>query len=136
MAFNGSLFTMGGDEFPSEYIFKESYTAQREIQDLDSNRNTTGLLERNVLSHESFVITFTVKPMWSDEGHDDLWRFINSHWSKAEHRKCRIVAFCPETLSYVDGDFYMPTPIITMNLVDKQKKRILYNSYEIQFIKY
>lgn len=136
MSFNGSLFTIGGANFPLKYIKAESYTCQREIMDLDSTRDTSGLLQRNVLDHESAVITFQVKDgMWNDE-HAEMWSFINSHLSSAKARKARITYYIPELDSYDTGDFYIPTPTPVIYYVDTKNNRIMYRSYEIQFIRY
>jgi len=135
MAFTGSLFSIKGDAFPLKYIYKESYTAQREILDLDTTRSTTGKLQRNVLDHESFVIAFQTRPMWNT-AHANMWEFINNRLANSKARKCNLTFYVPELDDYDSGTFYIPTPVIPIHVVDTDNNKILYNSYEIQFIKY
>ena len=131
-----TLLTIGGQVFPMKYVFINTYRCQREIQDLDTTRTTTGHLQRNILDHESYVVTFNTKPMWGEQ-HDEMWTFFkNAYLDGGKGRKVHVVAWCPELVDYVTGDFYIPTPIIPIDRFDEKRQDLFYNSYEIQMIMY
>ena len=136
MAFNGSLLRLGNDNFPLSYVFKESYkiTPQARL-DLDPFRNTEGWLMRNVLNHRATKISLTVKPMWNAD-HANMWSFITSHYTNAQERKLTITYYCPDTDNYATGQFYIPDFTPQMDLVDVARRKILFLSYELQFIEY
>ena len=136
MAFNGQLLYLGGSAFPLKYVYKESYkiTPQARL-DLDPFRNTEGWLMRNVLEHTASKISFQVKPMWNSD-HAAMWAFIRSKYSNAHERKVRLHYYCPDLDDYDDGDFYIPDFTPQMDLVDTARQKILFLSYELQFIEY
>ena len=80
MAFNGTLLTMGGEKFPTKWIYKESYHVTPHVLDLDSTRDVNGILQRNVLDHKSCTVSFQTKPMYFDE-YEQMWAFIRSKYS-------------------------------------------------------
>lgn len=136
MAFNGTLISMGGSKFPLKYVFKESYKITPSARlDLDPFRNTEGWLMRNVLEHTASKITFETVPMWNDK-HAEMWSFIRSHYTNEHERKLNLVYYRPDTDDYASGDFYIPDFTPPMDLVDEANRRIMYLSYELQFIEY
>lgn len=86
MAYTGILFTLGGEKFPLEWVFKESYHVTPHTYDLDSTRTTTGVLQRNVLDHKSASISFETKPMKFEE-YEIMWAWIRSKYIDARERK-------------------------------------------------
>lgn len=136
MSFNGSLLKLGNDNFPLKYVFKESYkiTPQARL-DLDPFRNTEGWLMRNVLSHKASKITMSVKPMWNND-HAQMWAFIRSHYTNEQERKLVLTYYCPDMDDYASGQFYIPDFTPQMDLVDVSNRKILFLSYELQFIEY
>ena len=136
MAFNGYLLKMGADIFPLSFVYKESYkVAPNRRQDLDSNRNANGVLERNVLDHMPSTISFQTKPMYNNEV-DKMMQFIRSHYTVEKERKLLLEYYCPDINDYKTGEFYMPDIEFVMNMVDIEKNRILYNGFQLEFIEY
>ena len=136
MAFNGYLLKMGADVFPLSFVYKESYkVAPNRRQDLDSNRNANGVLERNVLDHMPSTISFQTKPMYNNDV-DKLMQFIRNHYVVEKERKLHLTYYCPDINDYKEGDFYMPDIEFVMNMVDIEKNRILYNGFQLEFIEY
>jgi len=86
MAYNGTLFTLGGQAFPLRWIFKESYHVTPHVYDLDSTRDTTGALQRNVLQHTSANISFETKPMKLEE-YEEMWAWIRSKYIAGDYPK-------------------------------------------------
>ena len=136
MSFNGVLLYLNGNAFPLRYVYKESYkiTPQARL-DLDPFRNTEGWLMRNVLSHTASKISFQTKPMWNND-HAAMWSFIRGSYENEHERKVFITYYCPDTDGYATGHFYIPDFTPQMDLVDVARQKILFLSYELQFIEY
>ena len=136
MAFEGYLLKMGGDVFPLSFVYKESYkiTPNRR-QDLDSGRNANGVLERNVLDHMPSTISFQAKPM-NNTDLDKMMSFIRSHYVSEREKKLIIEYFCPDINGYKTGEFYVPDIEYVINMVDVEKKTILYYGFQLEFIEY
>ena len=136
MAFDGYLLKMGGDIFPLSFVYKESYkiTPNRR-QDLDSGRNANGVLERNVLDHMPSTISFQAKPM-NNTDLDKMMSFIRSHYVSEREKKLIIEYFCPDINGYKTGEFYVPDIEYVINMVDVEKKTILYYGFQLEFIEY
>lgn len=136
MAFNGTLLLLGGTNFPLGYIYKESYkVAPNRALDLDSTRTANGVMTRTVLDHTATTISFDVRPMWNDDC-KRMWDFIRSKFINDKEKKVRATYYSPELDDYKSGDFYIPDFEFPINLVDVKNKRILYNSYTLEFIEY
>lgn len=136
MAFNGYLLKMGADIFPLSFVYKESYkVAPSRRQDLDSGRNANGVLERNVLDHMPSTISFNAKPMWNTEL-NTMMSFIRSHYIVEKEKKVILEYYCPDIDDYKTGEFYVPDIEYTINMVDTEKKAILYNGFTLEFIEY
>lgn len=136
MAFNGYLLKMGADIFPLSFVYKESYkVAPNRRQDLDSNRNANGILERNVLDHMPSTISFQAKPMYNNDL-DKMMKFIREHFIVEKERKLLLTYYCPDINDYKEGEFYMPDIEFVMNMVDIEQNRILYNGFQLEFIEY
>lgn len=59
MAFNGSwLLKVGDYPIPLSVMAYGSYTASRNVQDLDSYRDADGVLHRNALPHVAYKVEF------------------------------------------------------------------------------
>lgn len=136
MAFNGYLLKMGEDIFPLSFVYKESYkVVPNRRQDLDSSRNANGKLERNVLDHMPSTIVFQTKPMFNDDL-DKMMTFIRTHYTIEKEKKIKLNYYCPDINGYKTGDFYLPDIEFSINLVDLEKNRILYNGFQLEFIEY
>lgn len=137
MAFNGSLITINGAEFPWHYVEENSYKCALKTLDLDSGRVATGVLERNVLQHQSIEISFTIKSLTNTE-QADLWSFLrNRYISGLQERKLRINAYVPELDDYVIKEVYVASdPTFQIKQINPSKKVIKYASYEMKFIGY
>lgn len=136
MAFNGYLLKMGADIFPLSFVYKESYkVVPNRRQDLDSNRNANGKLQRNVLDHMPSTISFQTKPMYNNDL-DKMMSFIRSHYSVEKEKKVILEYFCPDINDYKTGEFYVPDIEYVINMVDLKNNRILYNGFQLEFIEY
>lgn len=136
MAFNGSLLKSGNDNFPLQYVFKESYkVVPNRRQDLDPYRDANGKLHRNTLSHTASTIEFQTKTM-NNTDFETVMSWLRSHYSNSSEKKIPLTYYCPDTDSYNTGDFYVPDIEMEINYVDTTNNKILYNPTTIEFIEY
>ena len=105
--FQGYLIKFGDDIFPHEYIIYESYqTAPDRRLDIDSARDATGLLKRNVLDHMASTVQFDIRPLNGDN-QEIVMGFINSHLTDVSHKKVYLTYWNPLTSAYKSGEFYI-----------------------------
>jgi hypothetical protein len=136
MSYNGYLLKMGADVFPLSFVYANSYTVTpNRRQDLDSARNADGVLERNVLEHTATTISFQTKPMWNSEM-NQMMTFIRNHYSVELEKKISMEYYCPDLDDYKTGEFYIPDIAFSINMVDNEHNRILYNGFQLEFIEY
>lgn len=89
MAYNGTLFTIGGTKFPTKWIYKDSYSVTPHALDMDSTRNANGVLQRNLLNHKSVTVTFQTVPMPISE-YEAMWAWIRAKYIDAGEKKVSI----------------------------------------------
>lgn len=136
MAFTGSLIRVGGDNFPLTFVFKESYKiAPNRRQDLDSTRNASGYLERNVLDHTASTISFTTVPM-NNIKLNQMMAWVRSHYVSEKEKKIALTYYCPDIDDYKTGIFYVPDIEFPIRMVDLDHNIIEYNSFTLEFIEY
>lgn len=133
MAYKGSLFTIGGQEFPHKWIYRDSYSVTPHIQDLDSERNTNGRLIRNVLDHKSVTITFQTVPMSLDD-YEEMWAFIRENYTIAREHKLHCTYYSFEDGEMLPMDCYIPDT--THNPYYLKRKEGIINSTTLEFIGY
>lgn len=133
MAYNGSLFTMGGEEFPHKWIYKDSFNVTPHVLDLDSMRATTGRLQRNVLDHTSVTVTFQTVPM-SLEEYEEMWEWIRGKYIDTKARKFRGGYYSFEDGEIKTLDMYVPD--VTHNPYWLKNRDGIMQSTTLEFIGY
>ena len=81
MAYNGYLIKVGDYKIPHSYISAESYSAYRNIQDLDSYRDGNGKLHRTALSHVPNKVEFETRNMLTNKQFTDLMSNIQKNYN-------------------------------------------------------
>lgn len=142
MAFNGYLIKLGGStgvELPMKYIKYETYKiTPNQRLDLDTTRDTTGMLHRNVLSHTAMKVEFETIPM-DNYNVAALMTLLRNSFSDSQARKVTLDYYDVETDAYKTGTFYMPDIQWTIRNVDLRNsdhKVINYNGARLAFIEY
>lgn len=107
MAYNGYLIKVGNYKIPLAYIAAESYSAYRNIQDLDSYRDGNGKLHRTALSHVPNKVEFDTRNMLTNLQFTDLMKNIQNNYKNSRERKATVTMYIPETDSYITQDMYM-----------------------------
>lgn len=139
MAYSGYLIKVGygtsAYTIPLDFIKAESYKVTRLVQDLDSYRDTDGVLHRNALSKVAIKAEFECVPMLTNTEITAVVNAIRSRFDTAAERKLNVTLYVPETDSYAtDIEMYMPDPEYNMYYADSSK--IQYNSVRFAFIGY
>ena len=139
MAFNGNLVKLGGSSgtwLPLKYMRYNTYSCEpAQRLDLDSTRDLTGVLHRNVLAHTATVIKFTV-PHLTNAEHDTLLDLLRANMSNTHTKTITLYYWNDEVHDYRTGVFYIPDLTFPIRSVDPIKNTILYGEFELQFIEY
>lgn len=138
MAYAGYLVKVGGASagysIPLSFIKADSYKVTKLIQDLDSYRDTNGLLHRNALAHVAYKVDFECVPMLTNTEISAVVNSIEAKFSVAAERRASVSVYVPETDSYIEQDMYMPDPEYQMYYADSSM--IQYSSVRFAFIGY
>lgn len=140
MAFNGYYikFIKGNTEwiFPMKWIKTNTPEFRPYIvMDLDPYYDSTGLLHRNVVSHTSANLKFSTPPMPMSEK-NEMFAKIRSMYTDTKARDCTIQYYNDETNSYDTADCYMAEPRFKPMERNGITHEILYDTIELEFIKY
>lgn len=136
MAYAGYLVMVGSTILPNTFCFKESYKINANARiDLDSNRNSNGVLMRNVLDHTVTKITILTKPMWDDDL-EAMMQIIRSNFTSQIERKVTLTYYCPDLNDYRTGQFYVPDLEFPILRILETENKIMYKSFELKFIEY
>ena len=134
MAYSGFLIRVGSYTIPHGLIKAETYTATRQIQDMDSYRDANGVLHRNALSHVPIKVEFETKPLLTESEKEEFMSNIRANYTNSAERRVSATVFVPETGEYVTQDMYLVTP--TFTIYGSYNGTLRYNSTRIAFIGY
>lgn len=138
MAYSGILVKVGGStngySIPLSFIRADSYKATKLVQDLDSYRDTNGVLHRNAQLNVAYKIEFECVPMLTSTEISAVVGSIESKFSVPAERRASVYAYIPETDSYITQDMYMPDPEYQVYYADSSM--IQYSAVRFAFIGY
>lgn len=135
MSFSGYILKIGNFIFPMEYIIEDSMQITKTVQDLDSYRDSNGVLHRNALEHWVANITFDVVPFLNGEELASLMGSIRMNYIILAERKANVTVFVPEVNDYITQAMYMPDIQIPIFTADRDGT-IWYQSFSMEFIGY
>jgi len=139
MAFGGYLIKLGGSngtKLPNKYIRYDTYEVEpAQRLDLDSTRDLTGVMHRNVLKHTATRIDFTV-PHLNNTDHDALMDLLRNNMSQKHSKTIVLQYWNDEVHGYREGTFYMPDLKFKIRSIDETNKTMLYNECKLSFIEY
>ena len=139
MYFQGYLIKLGGANgtvLPNEFIRHDTYECEpAQRLDLDSTRDLTGVLHRNVLKHTATRIDFTV-PHLDNWKHDYLMDLLRNNMSNKHAKKITLQYWNDEVHDYREGTFYIPDLKFKIRKVDEVNGTMLYDEFKMTFIEY
>ena len=135
MAFSGYLVKVGTYEIPLSYMRYESYQITYYTQDLDSYRDSDGVLHRNALQHKVGKLEFNT-PIMSSSDFSTLMSSLKAQMSDPTEKKASVKFYVPEDDAYVTQDMYIPDVVTKIRNVDGASNTISYQETRIAFIGY
>lgn len=130
MAFQGYLIKIGGKILPLSFIAIDSYKATpNQRQDIDSYRDTNGVMQRRILQNKPTKIEFNTPPMTLSE----LTAF-KTYVPISNRDKIKVEYWNDESATYQVADFYMPDP--EYHIYQVKGNIIIYRPIRIAFIGY
>ena len=103
-------------------------------QDLDSYRDTEGVLQRNALAHTATIVEFDTVPMW-DTKFSAMMSAITSSYTNANERDGTASYFDEENQITTTGHFYLDSNF-QVNILQQWGARTLYDSCHFKFVEY
>ena len=135
MAYNGYLLKVNGTAFPMKYIVEKSYVAHPDQRiDLDSTRDTTGVLHRSVVSHMPMKIEFNTLPITNADV-AQISAMLQLNRSNRQ-RTVSVEYYNTETDSYNTATCYVPNLDYTVDWIDKENNVVHYSAIRYAFIEY
>lgn len=136
MAFQGYLVKVGNYVIPYKYIKFNSYSVFMSITDLDSYRDSNGILHRTALEHKPNKAEFETPAMLTNDEFADLMANIRANYTLASERRAVVELYIPELDDYVSQDMYMPDIKPSIYRYNKDLGKLQYNSIRLAFIGY
>lgn len=134
MAFSGYLLKVGSTQVPMQNILLGSYNVTPDQRmDNSSERDTTGILHRDVVDHTATKIEFNTPPISSTDL-AALNKIFHDAFSNDLERKLELEYYNPDTDSYETGEFYMPDIQYIIHRADSNV--LWYDSLRFAFIEY
>ena len=131
--YSGFLIKVGDYDIPLEYMYASSYKAAYETMDLDSYRDSNGVLQRTALAHKVPTVEIQIKSLDNvDAGM--LFSGISRNYVNATEKRVLATVWIPELNDYVTAYMYIPTLDITIHNVDKDK--VHYEPFTLKLIGY
>lgn len=103
-------------------------------QDLDSYRDTNGLLHRNALAHTATIVEFDTVPMW-DTKFSAMMSAITSSYTNVNERDGTATYFDEETQTSKTGHFYLDSNF-QVSVLQQWGSKTLYDSCHFKFVEY
>ena len=139
MAFSGFLIKLGSGgsayTIPLKYMRYETYNVTYSTQDLDSYRDSNGILHRNALTHKVGKVEFNT-PMMNNSEVETLMSAIRGKYINSTEKKVSATFYVPELNDYVTQDMYVPDIEFNIRNVDAVNNVVNYNETRIAFIGY
>ncbi|MEA5060682.1 MAG: DUF6711 family protein [Candidatus Pelethousia sp.] len=133
----GYLLRAGGVIVPHKYIRPQSYAVTpAQMQDLSAERDTTGVLHRDVVDHAPSKIEFETADGLTNTEIAALAGIFRAAFTSLKARTLVLEYYVPDTDSYASGTFYMPDVQYKIKWIDKANNIIIYEPGRFAFIEY
>lgn len=133
MAYKGYLIKVGDKEIPIKYMAESSYYATPfQRQDLDSYRDNTGELHRDVVEHKPSKVEFKTMDSLSEEEFHLIWSIFKTQCTSWKELKANVEFYDPLTGLYSTEQMYLKNPKVQIDYIDKETNTVYFKS--TQFI--
>ena len=135
MAYQGYLFKIGDYKVPLKYIEYKSYKATQVTQDLNSKRDTDGVLHRKVVLHKPAKCSFNLMAGLDSNTAGKVLKSIKDNYSAPAKKEGTLSIFVPEINDYVTGLGYLESETeLTIESIDNDKNVVYYDSIPLTFV--
>ena len=135
MAYNGYLLKVNGTIFPMKFIAEKTYKVHPDQRlDIDSARDTTGVLHRSVVDHMPNKIEFTTIEI-TNKDVSEITR-ITGLARTNKPRDVMVELYNPETDEYSEALCYIPNLEYLIDWIDNENNVIHYSPIRYAFIEY
>ena len=135
MAYQGYLFKIGDYKVPLKYIEYKSYKATQVTQDLNSKRDTDGVLHRKVVVHKPAKCSFNLMAGLDSNTVWKVLKRIKDNYSTSAKKEGTLSIFVPEINDYVTGLGYLDSETeLTIESIDNDKNVVYYDSIPLTFV--
>ena len=135
MAYQGYLFKIGDYKVPLKYIEYKSYKATQVTQDLNSKRDTDGVLHRKVVLHKPAKCSFNLMAGLDSNTAGKVLKSIKDNYSTPAKKEGTLSIFVPEINDYVTGLGYLESETeLTIESIDNDKNVVYYDSIPLTFV--
>ena len=134
MAYSGFLIKVGNYTLKEKYINCKTYNVTRNVMDVDSYRDSNGVLHRMALEHVPVKVEFETPPLLTNGQMAELFENIRVNYIIPGERKALVTLYVPETDSYITQNMYMPDLTFTISKI--LSGVIYYEPLRIAFIGY
>ena len=135
MAYQGYLFKIGDYKVPLKYIEYKSYKATQVTQDLNSKRDTDGVLHRKVVVHKPAKCSFNLMAGLDSNTAGKVLKSIKDNYSAPAKKEGTLSIFVPEINDYVTGLGYLDSETeLTIESIDNDKNVVYYDSIPLTFV--
>lgn len=132
MAFEGWLLKINNTAFPTRLIALDSFKiTTNQATELDTYRDGSGILHRNLLPHTSTLIGFSTTYLRQQD-----IELLNHFLSRENRGRCSVEYWNPNTSAYQSGSFYIADIAYEIVNVDELKKDILYKPITVTMTEY
>lgn len=136
MAYQGYLLKVGNYTIPTNIIGLDSYTVTLNSQDLDSSRDTDGVLGRNALPTKVIKVDFETKDQMTNKSFGVVMQNIRNQMTDRKEQKVTLTAYVPYLDDYVTDSAYLVDPAFQIYRVDNTTRTIYYRPIRMAFIGY
>lgn len=134
MAYSGYLIKFGSTILPWDYISAASYKATPSQRlDLDSFRDSDGILHRTVLDHTASKVEWET-PYLTNVQVQTMLNIFTAAMTITAERKVTVTYYNMESDSYETGTFYMPD--IEFTIHSASSTELVYEPIRIAIIEY
>ena len=134
MAYQGYLIKVGNYIIPMSIIKAETYKVTHNSQDIDSTRDTDGVLHRQALQHNPDKVEFNTIPLLTNTQFNVIMKNIQNNYINRVEKRASVSVYVPELDEYITQDMYMAD--LTFEIYYAGSDMVKYNPIRFAFIGY
>lgn len=135
MAYSGFLVKIGDFKIPLNMIKAKSYKDILNTQDLDSYRDSNGILHREVLDHVAPKLEFVIPAGKTEKEINQFFAKIRENYIEKKEKNSIVTSYVSEWGEYVSMEMYLTTSI-EFPMMQATEEEIIYDEIRLAWIAY